>query len=149
MSKPRRRAMPNDKKSSRTLIIVALIGLTGTLGTALIANWEKLSSSKENGGVVTIETDNGTQQEQTQTRAALEEFEAIQEIYNEHKSETTCVEYRNMVEQIRVFDGSPNPVPESFRYTILYPSKKAMPTISDLATDRITRIKRVRSQCFK
>jgi hypothetical protein len=118
-------------------------------GFTLNGDCAALFPSKENGGVETIETDNGTPQARTQTRAALEEYEAIQGIYKKHKSETTCVEYRNMVEQIRVFDGSSNLVPESFRYAILYPSKKAMPTISDLVIDRITRIKRVRSQCFK
>jgi len=33
--------MADDKKNSRILIVVAVIGLTGTLGAALIANWDK------------------------------------------------------------------------------------------------------------
>ncbi len=36
--------MSAEKKNTRVLIIVALIGLTGTLGTAIIANWNELFS---------------------------------------------------------------------------------------------------------
>ena len=84
-----------------------------------------------------------------QRTEALEQYEAIQALYGEHKSKKSCSEYRRIVEQIKVYTESTNPVPESFRYTIRYPSQKAMPTISDLAIDRITRIQRVRSQCFE
>jgi len=80
---------------------------------------------------------------------ALKQYDAIQALYGEHKSKKSCIKYRSIVEQIKVYVGSTNPVPKSFRYSIRYPSKKPMPTISDLAIDRITRIQRVRSQCFK
>lgn len=45
LSKPKDRIMEDDKKHSKTLINVALIGLIGSIGAALIANWDKISPS--------------------------------------------------------------------------------------------------------
>jgi len=43
--------MADDKNNSRILIVVAVIALTGTLGAALIANWDKLFSSQPPSGL--------------------------------------------------------------------------------------------------
>lgn len=80
--------------------------------------------------------------------AALEQYEVIQAQYAKHKKENDCTDLRNIVEKIRVYSDSDYLVPEGFRYSVRYPSIKARPTISDLVTDRIGRIKRVKSQCF-
>lgn len=80
---------------------------------------------------------------------ALEQAQAIQAFYNEHKSRRTCMQYREIVKKISAYVGKTELVPEHMRYTVRYPSKKDTPTISDLATDRITRVKQVRSECFR
>jgi hypothetical protein len=41
--------MAGDKQTSRTQIIVAIIGLLGVLGGAMIANWDKIFSPKPPG----------------------------------------------------------------------------------------------------
>jgi len=79
---------------------------------------------------------------------ALEDYEAVQALYSQAKSAHTCVEFRRIVEQIRLSVGNDRLVPESFRYTVTNPSTKPTPTISDLATDRIIRIKNINTQCF-
>lgn len=81
-------------------------------------------------------------------RRALEDYEAVQALYGQSKPADNCVEVRRIVEHIRLYAGNERLVPESFRYTVRYPATKPAPTISDLAVDRITRIKKTKSQCF-
>lgn len=89
-----------------------------------------------------------TETPQEARNKALADFESVQAIYNRSKSAKTCVQFRRIVEEIRLYVGNKRSVPESFKYSVLYPSKKSNPTISDLAIDRITRVKRINSQCF-
>ncbi|MBU0909102.1 MAG: hypothetical protein KKA54_20345 [Proteobacteria bacterium] len=81
-------------------------------------------------------------------RRALEDYEAVHALYGQSRPADNCVEIRDIVEHIRLYVGNERLVPESFRYTVRYPTPKSVPTISDLATDRITRIKNTKSQCF-
>ena len=90
-----------------------------------------------------------TETTQEVLKKALADYEAVQAIYIQAKAKgQTCVHYRNVVEKIRLHVGNPRLVPESFRYSVKFPSTKDTPTISDLATDRILRIKNVSTQCF-
>jgi len=82
-------------------------------------------------------------------RQALDDFDAVQEIYNRAKaSDPTCVQLRRIVEEMRVYSDNQKPVPESFRYSVIYPSPTPEPTIADLAADRIHRVKQVKPTCF-
>lgn len=81
-------------------------------------------------------------------KLALVDYEAVQALYLQARQSQSCVDYRRIVEHIRVYVGNKRPVPENFRYTVRYPTTKPMPTISDLATDRITRITQANSKCF-
>ena len=80
---------------------------------------------------------------------ALADYDAVQAAYRQAKARgQTCGAYRRIVEKIRLYIGNPRLVPERSRYSVRYPSTKVTPTISDLATDRILRIKNVDRQCF-
>jgi hypothetical protein len=76
------------------------------------------------------------------------DFDAVQSLYNKHKVTTNCAEIQHIVREISKYLGDGKLVPEGARYSVLYPAKKADPTISDLPTDRITRIKEARQKCF-
>ena len=89
-----------------------------------------------------------TETSQEVLKMALADYESVQGIYNKSKSAKTCVQFRRIVEEIRLYVGNERPVPESFAYSVRYPSRKPHPTISDLAIDRITRVKRGNSECF-
>jgi len=81
-------------------------------------------------------------------RTAQTGFEAVQTLYNKHKSTDNCAEISRIVADISAYAGNQQPVPEDARYSVRFPSIKPNPTIGDLVTDRITRIKSVKAQCF-
>ena len=86
----------------------------------------------------------------------LADYDAVQALYIQAKPADTCPELRRIVEQIRLYLGNDRLVPASYRSTVRYssttvgrrPPAMSNPTISDLATDRITRIKNMNLECF-
>lgn len=79
---------------------------------------------------------------------AISDSDAIQQLYNRHKKTTDCMINRQLVAGIQAYIGNRLPLPDKLSGTILFPAAKANPTVSDLAADRIQRIKDVRSACF-
>lgn len=81
---------------------------------------------------------------------SLDEYEAVQQLYSDHKRAVTCVELRKIIEKMRVYSQSDLKVPESFISTIINPVELSNPKISDLVVDRVARIKNARrSDCFR
>jgi hypothetical protein len=76
-------------------------------------------------------------------------YDKIQTLYAQHKTTTRCDEIRRLVSGIETYLGDRSLVPSAFSATVQYPAPLPSPTIADLATDRITRIKGVRPACFQ
>lgn len=96
------------------------------------------------------------QKRQRAINPGLADYDAVQALYIQAKPADTCREFRRIVEQMQLYLGNDRLVPESHRYTVRHssttvgrpPSAMSNPTISDLATDRITRIKNANPECF-
>ena len=77
------------------------------------------------------------------------DYDTLQALYDGHKRVADCRTIAGIVSSIEAFVSNPNLVPAEAQSTVRYPSLKESPTIGDLATDRITRIKRARADCFR
>ena len=84
-----------------------------------------------------------------ETEEAMIAYDAVQAMYGHVKnSNITCSNLRNFVEQMQVYRDSMLPVPADKAYSVRNPSTKPNPTIGDLVTDRVMRMKSVRKECF-
>lgn len=81
-------------------------------------------------------------------RTAQMDYDAVQALYSKHKSTYDCTEIRRIVAEISEYAGNQQPVPQDARYSVRFPSTKANPTMADLVTDRITRIRKGKAECF-
>ncbi|HWR20945.1 MAG TPA: hypothetical protein VN444_03685 [Verrucomicrobiae bacterium] len=88
----------------------------------------------------------GTRRESPRT--AQMDYDAVQALYGKHKRTDDCTEIRRIVAEISEYAGNQQPVPQDARYSVRFPSMKADPTIADLVTDRITRVRSVKAECF-
>ena len=86
--------------------------------------------------------------EQADLARAETESQAIQRTYESVKGTVNCAQARQAVTQIRDHGNSSLRVPGSLRNTVRYPNTVASPSISDLAIDRVARIKEQKQQCF-
>lgn len=75
-------------------------------------------------------------------------YDSVQALYVKHKAASACGEIRHLVSGIEAYLGNRDLVPPDAIYTVRNPTLVRAPTISDLATDRIIRIKSVRTDCF-
>jgi hypothetical protein len=139
------------KKDSLLSQILAAVVIALLAGGTAPWWWSELKGvfNKRTGDsqAISVETPS-TEPPAESLRRALEDYEAVQALYGQSRPAGNCVEVRRIVEHIRLYAGNERLVPESFRYTVRYPATKPAPTISDLAVDRITRIKNAKSQCF-
>ena len=76
------------------------------------------------------------------------DYEAVQSIYERRQNAKTCVDVKAPDEPDAAVLRQPAPRPAQFVDTIRYPAPVPKPTISDLAKDRIARIKDARPKCF-
>ena len=76
------------------------------------------------------------------------DYNAVQQIYGAHKLTDDCSEIKRIAKRLTRYYSNNNLVPEDARYSVLYPSKKKVPTIADLARDRYIRVRRVKRTCF-
>ncbi len=81
-------------------------------------------------------------------RSALQDYDAVQALFSRAKPLEDCARLRRIAAEIQTYADNRRLVPESFIYTVRYPSVKPSPSIGDLATDRILRIRRSKSACF-
>jgi hypothetical protein len=75
-------------------------------------------------------------------------YDAVQALYGRGRGEKECVVLRRIVDQMRAYSKHDALVPEKAANTILYPSKIPQPRISDLVTDRVTRLRAIHASCF-
>jgi hypothetical protein len=76
------------------------------------------------------------------------DYEAVQSIYERRQNAKTCVDVKRLTSRMQQYFGNQHLVPPKFVDTIRYPAPVPKPTISDLAKDRIARIKDARPKCF-
>ena len=76
------------------------------------------------------------------------DYDAVQSIYERRQNAKTCVDVKRLVSRIQQHIGNQHLVPPKYVDTIQYPAPVAKPTITDLAKDRIARIKDARPKCF-
>jgi cytoskeletal protein RodZ len=76
------------------------------------------------------------------------DYDAVQTIYERRQTAKTCVDVKRLTSRIQQYIGTQHLVPPKFVDTIRYPAPVPKPTISDLAKDRIARIKDARPKCF-
>jgi hypothetical protein len=76
------------------------------------------------------------------------DYEAVQSIYERRQNAKTCVDVKRLTSRMQQYFGNQHLVPPKFVDTIQYPVPVPKPTISDLAKDRIARIKDARPKCF-
>ena len=76
------------------------------------------------------------------------DYEAVQSIYERRQNAKTCVDVKRLTSRMQQYFGNQHLVPPKFVDTIRYPVPVPKPTISDLAKDRIARIKDARPKCF-
>jgi len=77
------------------------------------------------------------------------DYDEVQQIYLVHRSRVDCLEVKRLVERLAGFYSNNNLVPENKRYTVMFPTTKKLPTIADLARDRVTRIQAAKKGCFR
>ena len=77
------------------------------------------------------------------------DYDEVQQIYLVHRSRVDCLEVKRLVERLTGFYSNNNLVPENKRYTVMFPTTKKLPTIADLARDRVTRIQAAKKDCFR
>ncbi len=76
------------------------------------------------------------------------DYEAVQSIYERRQNAKTCVDVKRLTSRMQQYFGNQHLVPPKFIDTIRYPAPVPKPTISDLAKDRIARIKDARPKCY-
>jgi hypothetical protein len=76
------------------------------------------------------------------------DYEAVQAIFERRKNAKTCVDVKRLTSRIQQYVGNQHLVPPRYIDTIRYPAPVAKPTISDLAKDRIFKIKDARPACY-
>jgi len=77
------------------------------------------------------------------------DFDAVQQIYVALRTTVDCREIKHLVDRLTAYYTNTNLVPENARYSVLYPTKKEVPTIADLARDRVIRIQGAKRDCFR
>src|SRR5262245_60063242 len=76
------------------------------------------------------------------------DYDAVQSIFERRKTAKSCVDVKRLTSRIQQHVGNQHLVPLKYVDTIRYPSPVPKPTISDLARDRIYKIKDARPACF-
>ena len=76
------------------------------------------------------------------------DYDAVQSIYDRRQNAKTCVDVKRLVSRIQQQIGNQHLVPPKYVDTIQYPAPIGKPTITDLARDRIARIKDARPKCY-
>lgn len=82
------------------------------------------------------------------------DYDLVQNLYvagrgTTGKETTDCAVIRRLADSLKTFFSNTNLVPEDKRYSVLYPRKKELPTIGDLARDRYLRITTMsKKNCF-
>ncbi len=76
------------------------------------------------------------------------DYDAVQSIFERRKTAKACVDVKRLTSRIQQYIGNQHLVPPKFVDTIRYPAPVPKPTISDLAKDRIARIKDARPACY-
>lgn len=76
------------------------------------------------------------------------DYDAVQSIFERRQNAKTCVDVKRLTSRMQQYFGNQHLVPPKFIDTIRYPAPLPKPTISDLAKDRIARIKDARPKCF-
>ena len=77
-------------------------------------------------------------------------YDEVQNIYSKYQSTraSDCNGAKNLVTQIQRYIGNRTAVPTAKAYSVSYLKKVTNPTISDLAKDRIARLKNQYKECF-
>jgi len=76
------------------------------------------------------------------------DYDAVQSIFERRKTAKACVDVKRLTSRIQQYVGNQHLVPLRFVDTIRYPAPVPKPTISDMAKDRIFKIKDARPACF-
>lgn len=76
------------------------------------------------------------------------DYEQVQSIFERRKTAKTCADVKRLTSRMEQYFGNQHLVPPRFVDTIQYPTPLPKPTISDLAKDRIARIRDARPKCF-
>ena len=78
--------------------------------------------------------------------SAFDRANAVQSLYNRGKA-APCPLLYQIIDGIAVYNGDSAPLPTDLAQTVFFPIAKAQPTVSDLAKDRIARLRNGRSDC--
>jgi hypothetical protein len=84
----------------------------------------------------------------------LQLYDEVQNIYltaprKQFISSSDCARINAVITKLGRYQNNSALVPSKWVYTIMYPAKKANPTIADLARDRMARLTQLRSSCDK
>ncbi|XLS27418.1 hypothetical protein ACJD0Z_09435 [Flavobacteriaceae bacterium M23B6Z8] len=84
----------------------------------------------------------------------VELYNSVQNIYlNAPRRQSTtpadCQVIKNLIAKLEPYKRYGEAVPAKWAYTVNYPTKKANPSIGDLATDRISRLQQLNAGCNK